>query len=88
MALLAPVGVIDNAVFMRILTGKKTGAAWRTKRSGHESIREPRTLSRNALNVWKLNERIMDFIPTQIISKNENDVWTLVQWRSLQINAK
>lgn len=63
------------------MTGKKTGSARRAKRCCHKGIAKPRALARNALNVWRLYERIIHFVPTQIINQDENDVRSVQRFR-------
>jgi hypothetical protein len=71
------VNVIDDAVSMRILPGKKPGARRRAKGRGHESIAEVSTLSADSIYVWCLEVGMSgntEFVPAQIVNQDKNNI--------------
>ena len=62
---------------MRVLPGEEARARRRTEWRGHEGIAEHRAFTSYAIDVWSFYEwmtRDAQFIPTQIVYKDEYDV--------------
>src|SRR5262249_28178415 len=70
----AAVSVVGDAVFVGVLAGQITRAARRAEWRGNERVSKPDAFTRDALDAWDLDERIIDFVPAQIVSEDEDDV--------------
>lgn len=72
--------VVDDSMLMRILTGKKAGAARRAKWNGDKEIPEESAFLCNPVYVGRFGDGMShttQSIPTQIIDKDENDIGTV-----------
>src|SRR4051812_34679067 len=75
MALFISCDVVGDAVFMRILTGKKTTAAWRTERGCNKCIFKSNAFALDTFDVRHFDKRIINLVPTKVIDQNENNIW-------------
>ena len=70
----AAIGVVGDPVCVRILASQKTRAARRAERRGDERVSKAHPLARDALDVRNFDERIIHFVPAQIVNEDEDDV--------------
>ena len=69
--------VIDDAVPMGVLPREEAGAARRAEGRGDEEVAEQDALARQAVDVWRLGERVAggaERIPALIVGDDEDDV--------------
>ena len=77
MAESVPRCIVADAMFVGVLPGEKTGATGRTERGGHESIEESGPFASDPLDMRNFDERIIDFIPAQVVDEDEDNVGAL-----------
>ena len=70
----AAIDVVGDSMCVSILAREKTRAAGRAKWRGHERISKAHALARDALDVRDFDERIIHFVPAQIVNEDEDDV--------------
>src|SRR5262249_9779794 len=71
------IGVVGDAMRVRVLTGQETGAAWRPQRRRHESVAKGRAFPGYAVDIRCLDKWMAcaaELIPTKVIQQNEDDV--------------
>lgn len=71
------IGVIDDAMFVRVLAGEKTAPARRAQWDGNKKVLKHGALLADAIDVRRFSKRVAraaQGIPTQVIHQDKNDV--------------
>ena len=70
----AAIRVVGDPVFVRVLASKITRAARRAERRSDERVSKADPFARDTLDARNFDERIINFVPAQIVNEDEDDV--------------